>query len=221
MRRLIQTLCLCLCLPVPAFASDGVISVGKLSNDALYRLIACGAVPEGECQGPFVRWNQPVVTVALPPADRAMDPAIADQIDTALDQAIAALNAARFGITLQRGISRQPPDIIVHRIGLKEGDRTKGIAGMTDGLEIGVGYMQINWDDALRITDGAIVIAADIAPEDVRSVMLEELAQSLGFLYDIENPYYEGVSIFSQDSNETISITGQDRAILRMHYLAN
>ena len=219
MRRLIHALCLC--LPLPAVASDGVVSIGKLSNDAFYRLIACGAVPEGECQGPFVHWDQPIVTVALPPADRAMDPAIADQIDTALDQAIAALNAARFGITLQRGISRQPPDIIVHRIGLKEGDRTKGIAGMTDGLEIGVGYMQINWDDALRITDGAIVIAADIAPEDVRSVMLEELAQSLGFLYDIENPYYEGVSIFSQDSNETISITGQDRAILRMHYLAN
>ena len=92
---------------------------------------------------------------------------------------------------------------------------------MTDGLEIGVGYMQINWDDALRITDGTIVIAADIAPQDVRSVVLEELTQSLGFLYDIENTYYEGVSIFSQDSNETISITGQDRAVLRLHYPEN
>ena len=221
MNRILAIFCLCLCLPYAATASDGVASVGKLSNDDLYRLTACGAKPGGKCQGPFVRWDQPIVTVAMPPADPAMDAELAAEIDKALDQAIAALNAARAGITLQRGISRQPPDIMVYRIGLKEGERTKNIPGMTDGLEIGVGYMQINWDDALNITDGTIVIAADIAPEDVRSVVLEELAQSLGFLFDIENPYYEGVSIFSQDSNETISITGQDRAILRLHYPAN
>lgn len=219
MRRLIFAFCLC--LPLPAFASDGVASDGKLTNQELYRLAACGAVPGGKCQGPFVRWNQPVITVAMPPADPGMDPALAKQISTALDQAIATLNAARSGIRLQRGISRSRPDIVVHRAGLKEGQRTKGIRGMSDGLEIGVGYMQINWDDNLTITDGAIVIASDIAPEDVRSVMLEELTQSLGFLYDIENPFYEGVSIFSQDSNETTAIAGQDRAILRLHYPAN
>ena len=205
-------------LPLSAASSDGVISEGKLSNTDLYNLTACGAVPGGTCQGPLVRWGQPVVMVAMPPADAGMDPALAAQIDTALDQAIATLNHARAGIRLQRGGARKAPDIMVYRIGLKEGERTRGIPGMTDGLEIGVGYMQINWDDGLLITDGTIVIAADIAPEDVRSVMLEELTQSLGFLYDIENPYYEGVSIFSQDSNETISITGQDRAILRLHY---
>lgn len=221
MRRLILALCLCLPLPLPAAASDGVASDGKLSNTDLYRLTACGAAPGGECQGPLVRWSQPIVIVAMPPADPTMDAALADQIDTALDQAIATLNAARAGIRLQRGITRSTPDIIVYRVGLKEGDRTKGIPGMTDGLEIGVGYMQINWNDGLHITDGAIVIAADIAPDDVRSVVLEELTQSLGFLYDIENPYYEGVSIFSQDSNETTAIAGQDRAILRLHYPAN
>ena len=219
MRRIL--IALCLCLPLSAAASDGVISDGKLSNTDLYNLTACGAAPGGTCEGPFVRWGQPVVVVALPPADAGMDPALAAQIDTALDQAIATLNGARAGIRLQRGLSRKAPDIMLHRIGLKEGERTRGIPGMTDGLEIGVGYMQINWDDGLLITDGTIVIAADISPEDVRSVVLEELTQSLGFLYDIENPYYEGVSIFSQDSNETISITGQDRAILRLHYPAN
>lgn len=221
MRRFTQALCLCLCLPLPLAASDGVASDGKLSNNDLYKLIACGATPGGQCQGPFVHWDQPILTVSMPPAEPGMDPVLAELVDTALDQAIATLNKARAGIRLQRGISRQPPDIILYRIGLKEGDRTKGIPGMTDGLEIGVGYMQINWNDALLITDGTIVIASDIAPEDVQSVVLEELTQSLGFLYDIENPYYEGVSIFSQDSNETISITGQDRAILRMHYPAN
>ena len=208
-------------MPELAFASDGVISDGKLSNDDLYRLTACGAAPRSECQGRFVRWDQPIVTLAMPPADGNMDPALADQIDTALDQAIATLNAARAGIRLQRAVSTTPPDIMIYRVGLKEGDRTNGIPGMTDGLEIGVGYMQINWDDALHITDGTIVIAADIDPKDVRSVVLEEVTQSLGFLFDIENPYYEGVSIFSQDSNETTAIAGQDRAILRLHYPAN
>ena len=221
MRRLVHALCACLCLSVPAAASDGVASEGRLSNDELYRLTACGAPPGGPCQGPLVRWDQPTVTVSMPPADDGMDPGLADQIDTALDQAIATLNKAHAGIRLRRSAPSMPSDIVVYRIGLKEGDRTSGIPGMTDGLEIGVGYMQINWDDALRITDGTIVIAADIAPQDVRSVVLEELTQSLGFLYDIENTYYEGVSIFSQDSNETISITGQDRAVLRLHYPEN
>ena len=205
----------------PAAASDGVASDGKLSNTDLYNLTACGAVPGGPCQGPIVRWDQPIVSVAMPPADPAMEADLALQIDVASNKAIANLNKARAGIRLQRSISGKSSDITVYRIGLKEGERTRGIPGMTDGLEIGVGYMQIDWDDALRITDGTIIIAADIAPEDVASVVLEELTQSLGFLYDIENPYYEGVSIFSQDSNETVSITGQDRAILRLHYPAN
>ena len=221
MRRFLTAFCLCLCLPLSATASDGVVSEGKLSNIDLYNLTGCGATPTGPCQGPFVFWRKPVVSVALPPADAAMDPALADRIDQALDQAIATLNKAGAGIRLERNTSRMPPDIILHRIGLKEGDITKNIPGMSDGLEIGVGYMEINWDNTLQITSGTILIAADIAFDDVQSVVLEELAQSLGFLYDIENPYYEGVSIFSQDSNETISITGQDRAILRMHYPKN
>ena len=219
MRRLIIALGLCIALP--AAASDGVASTGKLGTVEFYRLIACGAKPGGDCQGPFVRWSKRIVSVGIPPADPAMDAGLASQIDVALDRAISTLNAARFGLRLQRATAQAVPDIVVHRVGLKEGDRTKDLAGMSDGLEIGVGYMQINWDDNLHITDGAIVIAADIAPEDVRSVMLEELTQSLGFLYDIENPYYEGVSIFSQDSNATIEIAGQDRAILRLHYPSN
>ena len=48
--------------------------------------------------------------------------------------------------------------------------------------------------------------------------MLEELFQCLGFLYDIENRYYEGRSILSQDSNDTTTLAGQDRMILRRLY---
>jgi predicted RNA-binding protein Jag len=48
--------------------------------------------------------------------------------------------------------------------------------------------------------------------------MLEELFQTLGFIYDIENRYYEGRSILSQDSNATTTLIGQDRKALRRLY---
>jgi predicted RNA-binding protein Jag len=63
-----------------------------------------------------------------------------------------------------------------------------------------------------------VLIAEDIAIEDLRSVMLEELFQTLGFIYDIENRYYEGRSILSQDSNATTTLIGQDRKALRRLY---
>jgi serine/threonine protein phosphatase PrpC len=69
-----------------------------------------------------------------------------------------------------------------------------------------------------EITEASVLIAEDIAIEDLRSVMLEELFQTLGFIYDIENRYYEGRSILSQDSNATTTLIGQDRKALRRLY---
>jgi hypothetical protein len=74
------------------------------------------------------------------------------------------------------------------------------------------------WNDRAEITEASMLISEDIAPQDVASVVLEELFQCLGFLYDIENPYYEGRSILSQNSNATTTISGQDRMILRRLY---
>ena len=89
---------------------------------------------------------------------------------------------------------------------------------MPNGHQIGVGFMWLWWNERGEITDASVLIAEDIAIEDIRSVMLEELFQTLGFIYDIENRYYEGRSILSQDSNATTTLIGQDRKALRRLY---
>jgi predicted RNA-binding protein Jag len=89
---------------------------------------------------------------------------------------------------------------------------------MPNGQRIGVGFMWLWWNERGEITEASVLIAEDIAIEDLRSVMLEELFQTLGFIYDVENRYYEGRSILSQDSNATTTLIGQDRKALRRLY---
>jgi Protein of unknown function (DUF2927) len=50
------------------------------------------------------------------------------------------------------------------------------------------------------------------------SIVLEELAQALGPINDIRNPHYEGVSIFSEDSNAQTVLGSQDRMVLKRLY---
>lgn len=83
---------------------------------------------------------------------------------------------------------------------------------------MGVGYMTVWSDENNLITEAVILISTAITDQDLTSVMLEEMTQSLGILYDIENPAYEGVSILSQTSNATTTIEGQDAALLRWLY---
>lgn len=218
MRRV--AVCLAL-LSGPVQASDGVVSTGLLSNQDLYRAAACGAVPKGACKGPFVRWAKQDLIVALSPIVAGVPKAVVRRVDRALDQAIETLNHAGAAVQIIRDDAAAQPDVLVLRSRLKEGEATRNVAGMPDGEIIGVGYMYLNWNAANQITKASILIAADIDPGDIRSVVLEELTQTLGLLYDIENPDYVGVSILSQDSNATTEILGQDRAILRLHYPKN
>lgn len=208
-------------LPLAGVASDGVRSDGPLTDKEYYRLITCGAPPGGTCQGPIVRWAKPVVTVSLPPAAKGYPPKLAARVDKALNHAIDEINRAGSGLHLRRDDGLRNPDIFVLRPDMVEGDRTRNIPRMPDGEPVGVGFMWIWWDDARHLSEGSLLITKDITTEDLQSVVLEELFQCLGFLFDIENPDYEGVSIVAQDSNATTRITGQDRAILRLHYPAN
>lgn len=48
--------------------------------------------------------------------------------------------------------------------------------------------------------------------------MLEEITQALGFMTDIRNPAYDGVSVFSEDSNAAKTLGPQDIMALRRHY---
>jgi hypothetical protein len=69
-----------------------------------------------------------------------------------------------------------------------------------------------------RIVGATILISSDIPLFQVNSVVLEEVTQSLGLVFDIDNPAYDRRSIFSQERNSVTVITGQDAAILRLHY---
>ena len=208
-----------LCLAAAqALADDGVASEGKLSDKDFFRLATCGATPGGACLGPVVRWPDPELSVALAPAHRRYPPELGDAVSQALDHAIDQSNRAGSAIRITRDDRLSEPDIIISRPALSEGEKTRNIPRMPNGHKIGVGFMWLWWNERGEITDASVLIAEDIAIEDIRSVMLEELFQTLGFIYDIENRYYEGRSILSQDSNATTTLIGQDRKALRRLY---
>nr|WP_240335448.1 DUF2927 domain-containing protein [Pseudotabrizicola algicola] len=83
---------------------------------------------------------------------------------------------------------------------------------------MGVGYATVWSTPDNRITEASILISAQISPADIVSVVLEEIYQSTGPLFDIDSPAYEGVSILSQNANSTVTIAGQDAALLRHLY---
>lgn len=215
-----QMLCLMMaCSAFPALAGDGVVSDGLLSDQQLYHAMACGATPQGQCQGPLVRWNKAEVRVVFSCDPAAYPNDLATAAAIALDQAIESLNRAGSGLTLR--LETDAPDVLVLCTTLAEGALTKTIPNMTDGQIIGEAYTQINWDADENLSSATIILSNTITPDVLRSVMLEELFQSLGFPYDIENAAYEGVSILSQTSDVTTSITGQDANVLRLHYPPN
>lgn len=201
------------------YAGDGVPSQGLLSDFDLYHSMACGALPGEACTQPLVRWNTPDIRVVLDCGAPNYPKDLAPAVEIALDQAITSINAVKSGLTLHRATDQ--PDILVLCTNMAEGDLTKGIPNMTDGQSIGEAYTQINWDNDLHLTSATIVVSNSITTDVMQSVLLEELFQSLGFPYDVENQTYEGVSILSQTSDATTSITGQDAAVLRLHYPLN
>ena len=203
---------------LPVWADDGVPSSGRLSDADFYRAATCGAEVGGACRKDPIFWTRKTLTVRLLRPQAGFPRSLVPRLDRALDQAIASINAAGAGITLVRDDRRPGADIIVTPSALFEGEETRGIARMADGQVIGVGLMQLWWNARNRATQASILIAADISPRDLPSVMLEELFQSLGFLYDLDNPYYNGRSILAQDSNATLTIAGQDQIALLRHY---
>lgn len=217
LRALLLSALLCL-LTLPGLASDGIPTEGKLSDKDFFRLATCGATPGGDCDGPVVRWSQARITLALATPSRRYPAALAAKVSAALDHAIDEINSAGSDIRITRDDRLTEPDIIVSLPELSEGEPTRGIPRIPNGQPIGVGFMWLWWNENAEITAASMLIAEDIKEGDLPSVVLEELYQCLGFLYDIENRYYEGRSILSQDSNETTEITGQDRMALRKLY---
>lgn len=211
------------CLAGPSFAepdlepSDAVVTSGPLTDTAFYRLATCGASPGGKCLGPALRWNKSRLTLRLAKGNDPIPPGFTARLMPAIRNAIDEVNGVGAGVRLAF-TNASAADITIRPTNLTEGMVMTDSPGFSGPGIMGVGYMTVWSDKTNTILDAVILISTSITETDLTSVMLEEVTQSLGFLYDIENPTYEGVSILSQTSNETTRLTGQDATILRMHY---
>lgn len=223
MRRPLAAFCLaaaCLAVgdaPANPPDSDGIFAPGLLSDTDFYRLATCGASPGGDCRATTLRWRKPRLTLSVLPGGDPVQPGLHARLVLAAQHAIAEINGVGAGIAID-WIPEGPADITVRPTALTEGmilDDTPGFSG--PGV-MGVGYMTVWSDPQGHIAEAVILISTAISEADLTSVVLEEVTQSLGFLFDVEGPAYEGVSILSQTSNATTRLTGQDAMLLRLHY---
>lgn len=196
---------------------DGVLASGLLSDGDLYRLATCGAPPGGHCQIAAQRWDRPVLTLTVGPGDAPLPEGMAKLLVQAAANAVGEINAAGAGIRITL-VPMGPADITIRPTALTEGTVLTEKPGFSGSGIMGVGFMTVWSGDDDIITEAVILISTEITAADITSVVLEEVTQSLGFLYDVEGPAYEGVSILSQWSNATTRIAGQDAALLRLHY---
>ena len=220
-RPLVTALCL-LASPVLAEIppTDGVAVKSLLPDADIYRLATCGAAPGGPCQSQALRWGKPRLTLRIDPGQDPLPPGFAPKLDRALDRAINEVNRVGAAIRLHR-TDAATADITIRPTGLADGTILTAAPGFSGRGIMGVGYMTVWHDPTSTIGEAVILISTTITDADLPSVMLEEVTQSLGFLYDIEGPAYEGVSILSQTSNATVTLTGQDATLLRLHYPPN
>jgi Protein of unknown function (DUF2927) len=211
----VKALLLSLLLALPASAQDA-IPAGPLSDAALLRLLTCGAAPKGDCTVKPVRWRNPDLTISFGPIPRGYYDKRAARIERALDQAIATLNAAGSGVRLTRVSGRA--DIELRPTLFRMGEKIRTEDGVANGLRMSEGLFSIQPDASGRIRSATILIARDAKMPNIRSIVLEEITQSLGFRFDVRGGTYQDISIFAQWGNSVNEINGQDAAVLRLYY---
>jgi hypothetical protein len=220
--RLWPLLALAALLTSSALGADYVTASGKLSDEDFYRLVACGAAPGMRCRQGFARWSRSdsrKLTVSVTVTDPDFPPDSKKRIIGALDSAIGELNGAGAAIKLVRTSSARA-NIRVYLVAAPLNSYVQGTGNRDlDGGYIEAALTSITWQtETGRMRSAAIAFSRDMLDIDVRSVVLEELTQSLGLIFDIRDPYYDTRSIFSEDSNSVVRISGQDAVALRMHY---
>jgi len=220
-RRAAAPLLLCLWATTAA-AQDYITVEGALDDDAFYRLVACGAPPDGVCADPMVRWR-PADATDLRVAITQIAPVFSAErlraFDKALGAAIAEINASGASLRLRRVTAAANPQITLHLLDITHGQRITGTGLIAlDGTPIEAALVQVWWDSDNWLTRGAIVFPRDVEAAGLRSIMLEELTQGLGLLTDIDSRWYERRSILSETSNDMIRLGAQDIIALRRHY---
>ena len=214
-------LALCLCAGL-AQAQEAIRSDGPLSDDDFYRLVSCAAPIAGGCQKDLVRWSPADardVSVAFGDVAADYPEALRSLADAALDKAIAEVNAAGANIRLTRHDHATKPDITIYLLAVTMGNKITGTGlDPLDGTQVDAARTQIWWRADRSLIMAAIVIAKDISPQDLPSIMLEEVIQSLGLLTDIDGDYHQSRSIFSETSNQLTRLGPQDIMVLKRHY---
>ncbi len=210
-----------------AFARDHTFSNGKLSDDQFYAAISCKAKLDGRCQEKPTRWpaylsNQ--LTVGLAQVQKGTSKVQEAVVRTALKDSVAMINASGANLKLRyvSGIMAHRTWIKVHIVqpqGLRhiiKGVSLKGINGLKAQNARTKLYVTKNH----QIGRVGVTISNTITdPVQLRALVLEELVQSLGLMWDIENPFYNKISIFSQSGPDNLlKIEGQDKAALQRHY---
>ncbi len=220
MRALLAALMVWLAAPV--WAVDFVQTVGKLSDTDFYRLVSCGALPGGACQAPPIQWPEDKranLTIGFAQRDAGFPSRTARASLLGLRNAIRQINRLNTGLRLVESPPGAVADILIYLQDIPQGGRISG-TGMRglDGVQIEIGRFHVQWDRNRNITRAGIVLSGDLAPHDAASVILEEIVQSLGLVWDLRNPAYRNRSIFDEDSNSIVALRGQDAMAIRTHY---
>ncbi len=220
MWRVLLLVCL-LALPNPrALSAQEFVTVPDIiSDDAFYRLVACGAVPGGECSKPFIYWPEDRrlnLRVGIAATGDSFADYRYDIVDAAIDAAIAEINGAGAHLFMER-VYEGEMDIPVYLVDAPQGGTIEGTGlDELDGSSIAIGRVAIR-SRGEDIVAASIAISHDIRRREIASVILEELVQSLGLVTDIASPAYER-SIFAENGNSMTRLRGQDAAALRRHY---
>ncbi len=208
-----------------AAAADSQLVINRLlSDDGFYKAVACGAPPGKACGIDLVRWPKSAakdLAIAVAATEENFARTHGRAGENALASAIAAINSTGAGVNLRLARTTEAAPIEVWFSDISEGDPIT-LPGLTfppsDRMEGARVY--IWWNGDKDIDRAVIILSHDLLPEEMTSVMLEELTQSLGFLTDLEGTAYAETSIFSESSNAITRLEGQDLMALRRHYPA-
>ena len=200
-------------------AQEFIAVPNLISDEAFYRLVACGAPPGLDCNKPFIYWPEDrrlALRIGIADTAESWADYRYDLVDAAIDAAIAEINGAGAHLFMER-VYEGEMDIPLYLVDAPLGgviDGT-GVAEL-DGADIAIGRVAIRARGD-QIIAATIAISQDIRRREIASVVLEELVQALGLVTDIASPAYER-SIFAENGNSMTWLRGQDAAALRRHY---
>lgn len=217
MTKRLPLVALLLCIAGAAQAFDGVPVEGILPDADFFRAATCGAAPGQACRHPPVTWPKRSLTLAVVPSEAEAGLLFKMLLSASVDHAIARINGAGSALTITR-IAGPDADIRLSLTDAAYGSPVTELPGVSGTGVMGVGYATLWYTPDHQITEAAILISTAITPGEIVSVVLEEIFQTTGPLFDIEGAAYEGVSILSQSSNATVTIAGQDARLLRHLY---